>query len=642
MKIKLPLFFSLLPMLAMAQIPITTSGTQYTPQQLVTDVLLEGTGITAVNISSSTGTNFGSVNGLGYFTNGGGAFPLESGIILSTGDVSLAPGPNATIQSAGGGSWQGDADVLAVMQQVGTGTTTAMNATKLEFDFTAVSGQIEIDYVFAAEEYGFFQCNYSDAFVIQLTDISTGMSENIAVVPGTTIPVNVMTVRNNAYNNLCPSVNPQYFAEYNAQGSAATATNFNGRTVQMTAYASLIPGNVYHLKFAIADRNDTVYDSALFIESINVPEESYVTFAGTPDTQYACDLNLDGVATFNLTENDAAILDGQDPAEFTIAYFETHAGAEDNDASLVISDPGSYSNIATTPEGQTIFARLTNNANASFDVVSFLIVAAPQPFAGEPQPIIVLGDDSGATALVNLATQEAVILDGLDPESFEITYYTSEMNAHSGTPSISAPQAFFTASATLYFRLENTDSGCHTIGELEVVVLPSDYTTPAPDGDDEQQFENGDTLADLEVEGEEVQWYDNAGQAGPPNTNDTDTPLPLTTILVDGTTYYASQTVYGIESVQRLAVTVLSTMGAAESAFSSFTSFPNPVTDVLHITNKNTIETATIHNLMGQLVISTEINATSAQLNLSRLAKGMYFVTLKSYGAEKSIRIVKE
>jgi hypothetical protein len=30
-------------------------------------------------------------------------------------------------------------------------------------------------------------------------------------------------------------------------------------------------------------------------------------------------------------------------------------------------------------------------------------------------------------------------------------------------------------------------------------------------------------------------------------------PLPLTTVIVDGTTYYASQTINGIESIERLA-----------------------------------------------------------------------------------------
>jgi hypothetical protein len=54
-------------------------------------------------------------------------------------------------------------------------------------------------------------------------------------------------------------------------------------------------------------------------------------------------------------------------------------------------------------------------------------------------------------------------------------------------------------------------------------------------------------------------------------TNKTsEAPLPLTTVIVDGTTYYASQTINGIESIERLAVTVSGTLGIDELAFKTF------------------------------------------------------------------------
>lgn len=633
-----------LPLLVIAQSPITTSGTQYTPQQLVTDVLLEGTGISATNITSSTGTNFGSVNGLGYFTNGGGDFSFEDGIILSTGNIASAPGPNANIQNAGTGNWEGDSDVLAVMQQVATGTITSLNATKLEFDFTAVSNQINIDYIFAAEEYGLYQCMYSDAFVILLTDLSNSTSQNLAVIPGTTVPVCVLTVRDNAYNNNCASMNPAFFGEYNAQGNNPVPINFNGQTVQMSAHASLVPGHSYHLKIAIADRNDPAYDSALFIERINASGPGYITNAGEPNDLYACDVNLDGVATFNLTENDVAILDGQNPAEFTITYFETLGDAENNAANNIIQNPDAYTNIvaSSTNNSQTIYARLSGNLYESYDVVSFQIIVAPQPYAGEPEPIILIDNDNDSLMAVDLTTQEVVIFNGLDPDLFEITYHISEMTAEIGLPDISVPEAYNTQSAIVYFRLENIASGCYDTGEIEVIVLPSDYETAAPDGNEQQQFESGDTLADLDVDGEDIQWYDTPGQAGPPTTTDTDVPLPLSTVLVDGTTYYASQTIYGIESVQRLAVTVHVTMRAGESIFENFTAFPNPVKDVLHISNNSSISNVAIYNLVGQLVQGSEVNAGTATINLHNLAKGIYIVKVQSGNAEKAIRIVKE
>ncbi|WP_294819833.1 choice-of-anchor L domain-containing protein [uncultured Flavobacterium sp.] len=630
-----------LPFAAIAQAPITTSGAQYTPQQLITDVFLEGTDITATNITSSTGTNFGSVNGLGYFTNTDDSFPFEKGIILSTGDISLAPGPNSNMQNAGSGGWTGDADVLAAMQQIATGTVTSLNATKLEFDFVAVSDHISIDYVFASEEYGAYQCVYSDAFVIMLTDLSTGASSNIAVVPGTILPVNVITVRDNANNSGCASMNPSYFGEYNAQGAAATATNFNGYTVAMTAEAALEVGHSYHIKFAIADRNDTVYDSALFVNNMNVSVPDYEVNAGVPNDLYACDHNNDGVATFNLLLNNDAMLDGQAPENFSVAYFETFEDAEAH--SNAITDPEYYTNVqATTTNGQTIFARLSSDFTENYDIASFEIITVPVPDAGTPSSIIVIDTDGDGQMPVDLTVAETVIFNGSDPASFEVTYHISQIDAETGVPAISSPASYVTPSGTVYFRLESTGSDCYDTGELEVIVLPSDYETPAPGGNEEQQFENGDTLADLEVEGESVLWYDNSGQAGPPNTADTDNPLPLTTVLADGETYYASQTVYGIESVQRLAVTVHTTMGNGRDLFEGFISYPNPVKDVMYISNTTAIDNVAVYSIVGQLVQRNAAGTDTVSLDLRSLAKGIYIVKVQSGNTEKTIRIVKD
>ncbi|MFY7666114.1 choice-of-anchor L domain-containing protein, partial [Flavobacterium sp.] len=42
--------------------------------------------------------------------------------------------------------------------------------------------------------------------------------------------------------------------------------NFNGMTELLTASSSIIPGRTYHVKLVIADRQDTSYDSAVFIQ----------------------------------------------------------------------------------------------------------------------------------------------------------------------------------------------------------------------------------------------------------------------------------------------------------------------------------------------------------------------------------------
>ncbi|WP_298140991.1 choice-of-anchor L domain-containing protein, partial [Flavobacterium sp.] len=248
--------------------PLVTNTTTYTNEQLVTNVLVNNPCISISNVTSSTGTNFGSTNGIGYFTNTNPTFPLASGIVLSTGNVNNIPGPNSSILSNGASSWAGDAQLDNIIT---TATGTAMNslnATKLEFDFTSLNEFMSFDFLFASEEYGTFQCSYSDAFAFLLTDLESGITTNLAVVPGTTTPISVVTIRDTEFNTGCSSVNADFFDTYfNGANIYSSATNFNGQTTEMTASSAIIPNHPYHIKLVVADRSDAAFDSAVFIKA---------------------------------------------------------------------------------------------------------------------------------------------------------------------------------------------------------------------------------------------------------------------------------------------------------------------------------------------------------------------------------------
>src|SRR6185436_12498337 len=112
----------------------------HTVPELVTDVLVNKTCVPVSNISWRTGnTNgFGSSNGIGYFTNTNPAFPLSSGVILSTGNVSNASGPNTSQLNDGNTAWSGDSDLEAALLSAGI-SMSSTNATVLEFDFIPYS-----------------------------------------------------------------------------------------------------------------------------------------------------------------------------------------------------------------------------------------------------------------------------------------------------------------------------------------------------------------------------------------------------------------------------------------------------------------------------------------------------------------------
>ncbi|AWA29574.1 hypothetical protein HYN48_05430 [Flavobacterium magnum] len=249
-------------------VPITVTTAQYTNEQLVSNVLINNPCVDISNVSSSSGNNFGSVNGIGYFTNfeSNNFFPFTNGVVLSTGDAVHAGGHNLTTLSDGSTSWAGDFQLeTAVNMDVGS-----RNASVLEFDFTTPTAYMSFNFLFASEEYGTYQCNFSDSFAFLLTDLVTGTTKNLAVLPDGSTPISVITIRDNAYNLQCSSVNPEFFDHlFSADlgNELFSAINFNGQTHVMTAASAIEPNHPYHIKLVIADRGDSQFDSAVFIQA---------------------------------------------------------------------------------------------------------------------------------------------------------------------------------------------------------------------------------------------------------------------------------------------------------------------------------------------------------------------------------------
>ena len=313
---------------------ITTDTELYTVSELVTDVLIDSECSQAFNVTYSTGSDFGSTNGIGYFEANGSSWPFESGLIMTSGDVINAVGPETGVLGDGTYDWPGDADLESVIPGLNAGDTN--NASILEFDFIPVTDFMSFDFIFAAEEYGTFQCTFTDAFAFLLTD-TQGVTTNLAIVPGTVDPISVLTVRDEQYNANCESVNPEFFGNYYGPGGLPTLTsptNFLGHTIPMTAEANVIPNELYHIKLVVADDGDTVYDSAVFIAagSFNIG-----------DLDLGEDILLDSGDA--LCEGQEMILDaGGLPNNSTISwYMDGNLIDGANDVTLAVTETAFYS-----------------------------------------------------------------------------------------------------------------------------------------------------------------------------------------------------------------------------------------------------------------------------------------------------------
>jgi uncharacterized repeat protein (TIGR01451 family) len=89
----------------------------------------------------------------------------------------------------------------------------------------------------------------------------------------------------------------------------------------------------------------------------------------------------------------------------------------------------------------------------------------------------------------------------------------------------------------------------------------------------------------------------------------------------------------------------VATLGISEFNTTAFTTYPNPTTGILTIASKNNtdlIDSVIVNDVLGKTVFTSLINSTVAKIDLSTAAKGIYFVKVKSEGAENIIKVVKE
>ena len=436
---------------------IAVSTTNYTVPQLVNNVLINSPCVNATNISSRTGTNFGSSNGIGFFQNTNPNFPMQSGVILSTGNVLNAPGPNSSILNDGSTTWLGDSDLETTLASSGINMV-SKNASVLEFDFTPISPNFSFNFIFASEEYGNFQCLYSDAFAFLLTNMSTGVTSNLAVVPTTNTPISVVTIRDFQYNSSCPSVNPQYFGSFNGgSGAANSATNFNGQTKVLTAATSLTPGVPYHIKLVIADRADPQSDSAIFIssDSFNIGQDVLGQDLTIANNNAICFGDTHTIST-SLSATNYSFVWKKDnvtiPGEIG--------------PNLIVSQAGTYSVTYTN-----LFSTCSPITN------SVVIEYYPEIITPNPNNIYRC-DNGNPNRDYNLDLNTPIVKTGLNPLT-SISYHISQNDADNNINPL--PLLYNSPSGqTIYVRIQLPNSQCFTTKSFQLLVSPPPVAYQAP------------------------------------------------------------------------------------------------------------------------------------------------------------------
>ncbi|MCF1420609.1 choice-of-anchor L domain-containing protein [Mangrovimonas futianensis] len=432
--------------------PVQTDTTTYTYEELVTDVLIDSPCADVSNITYS------GQEGIGYFYTETPGFAFEDGIVLVSGN---ADSPNLTGPNGAGPSLQNsggqDQDLFDYIQATGIDPSlfSYNDSAVLEFDFVPYVDEFSFNFLFASEEYGTFQCSFSDAFAFFLTNTETGITENLAVVPGTGDPISVLTIRDQAYNAGCGSVNAEYFDSYFGAGGVdplAAPINFNGMTIPMAATSTVEIGVTYHIKLVVADRNDSILDSAVFIQGGSL---------SLGEIDLGVDITIaDGTA---LCQGEPVVLDTGLEGAYHTWYQDFVEISGENTSVLTVTEPGNY----YVQVGESAQCSVADDINVEF---------LPLPeFVTEAVP---LEECSGEDFTEFDLTQNAEsILDGTqDPSEFTFAYYTTEQDAMDQTNPILDPTAYVNVSSpqTIYVGAVNTTTGCYdsTSFEISINALP--------------------------------------------------------------------------------------------------------------------------------------------------------------------------
>ncbi|MEP0263521.1 choice-of-anchor L domain-containing protein, partial [Dokdonia sp.] len=465
MRSKLLLFIAFI-IFTEIQAQITVDDTFVTAadvETLVSDVLIGGSGNCAqvTNVSKFTGIDNGAptFNGIGSFDRNGSDFPFDGGVVLTSGSINDVPGPNVNGVPTGGG-WGGDADLEA-----NTTATNTNDASFIQFDFTPFVDELSFNFIMASEEYDQnFECTFSDAFAFILTDLTTGVVQNLAVLPGTTIPIEVTNIHPDVPGQ-CPAINEIFFDRYNFapfNDATMSATDFNGQIVPLAAVSPVTSGNPYRIKLVVADETDSALNVAVFIEAgsfnLGVDLGDDLTIAGNSNACAGDIITLDasmGGVTIGTT--------------FQWQVFNIATGVFED----IVGETSSTLDVTVSGEYQVLVDSGAGCIGMDSIIVEFASAVATAPIDQ------ILCDDASNDGF------EVFDLDGLvpfiigtqPPLEVVVSFHLSQADADTNTAPLATAGGYNSVTDEIFIRVESAfDSDCFDTASFMVIV----NTRPAP------------------------------------------------------------------------------------------------------------------------------------------------------------------
>lgn len=659
--------------------------TQQTADQYAEKII--GHGITWSNVIVA-----GSPDAIASYTGGtsAGLTPvMENGIVLSTGSLAAENamnGPSSIFKSTTMGI-PGFSELTTIVGQP------TYDGIMLQFDMISVTEIININFQFGSEEYNeYVGSTYNDVFAFIISGPGFPGEQDLAILSAVSPPVRICTSTVNC-GNVCPPTNSDGtncpFFINNCEGDFDNA--MNGYTTMLNVRANVIPCETYTIKLMIADIEDAEYDSWILLQengfysvgaivdaqvsyvdggagviegcmgnelifSIPEPLEYYHTIeidwsggTATPGLDY---LDLPTSITIPAGETSVvipviAIEDGiVEGIETIIGTYQKNQCEEEEIIIEIHENSSGCCHPTSVFNNNYISTFLTNNA---IENITYNSPEINQNGYGNYMEMIVSqvagGSFNFSMDYVEGANGVKIWIDWNNDSLFEeeeVVFYLANENANK-TGTIMVPADKVSGNYVMRLRAESGQTANPSLCEQITYGEALDFTlsipclieVDPPTADSQQILAQGQTLADLIVNGDPEAnfiWYSDSLLT---------TEIPVTTEAADQTTYYVTQIVEGCESNAQ-AIFVEVPLSNVVFDKKSFMAYPNAVSGIFNVSYTKEIIGIEVINMLGQTIISKTVNSKDVQIDMSILPAGNYLVKVRTDGAVKTVKVVKQ
>ncbi|WP_152611402.1 T9SS type B sorting domain-containing protein, partial [Psychroserpens mesophilus] len=216
-----------------------------------------------------------------------------------------------------------------------------------------------------------------------------------------------------------------------------------------------------------------------------------------PTPLEACDdISADGFAQFDLTIKDAEVLDGLDPLQYIVTYYETQVNAEAGTNAIL--NPVNYTNIIAF--NQTLWVRVEDSANGCYKLTTLDLIVNALPVLVQPTPLELCDDNNPGDEIeaFTLEDANAQMLNGQTGISF--TYYETQLDADNGTNPITSPYMNTSNPQTIFVRATNDVTGCFVSTTATILLRVNPIPSPATPTDLEVCDLDNDGFEEFDLE----------------------------------------------------------------------------------------------------------------------------------------------